>query len=218
MFNIPFTFLLLYYNFSIQSPLWLLSPIFSLFIFSFLTNTLKKNLALTWWEFFISESLTQHQVFDESPLPLPCSQKLYIETSLKNKIVNVIKLTPRVLTKFPKTQAQNIGENRKRKKMNRTLSQSIEVNVTSKTHVRSRSSCIAGINFDNALNCKFCNKNTAINKFQDCGHGELCNPCAEMYIKAKRKCYVCQEHITGFLQDTNKTFATENSKRKIDQV
>ena len=212
------TFLALFYNFTVNKPIWLFLPILYLSFFIILTKVLKKTLSATWSEFFNSENLIQPQIPDESPLPIPGSQKLFIETTFKEKISNVIKMAPKVLVNLAKPQIQQNGDKSNRMKICKTLSQSNDLNGITKIHVRSRSSCITGYNFDSILSsCKFCNKSNAVNKFQDCGHGELCNTCADMYVKAKRKCYVCQEPITGFLQD-NKTVGTENTKRRVEEV
>ena len=211
-------FLVLFYNFSVNQPLWLVLPILYLALFIVLTKVLKNTLTATWSEFFNSENLTQPQILDESPLPLPGSQKMFIEASFKEKVTNAIKMTPKALVKLVKPQTGQNGANPNRMKICKTLSQSQDLNGITKIHVRSRSSCITGYNFDSIVNsCKFCHRSSGVNKFQGCGHGELCDTCAEMYVRAKRKCYVCQEPITGVLQD-NKTIGTENSKRKAVEI
>jgi hypothetical protein len=209
-----FTFLLLFYFFETSQPGWLLAPILYFSGFFLLTQKLKKKLAVTWWEFFLSDHSTHPQLANDQPLPLPGSQKLYIEPNIVNKLSKVLISTPRVLAKLASPRIQTKGEKLKRRKMCRTLSQAIDCNTQANVHIRSRSSCIGTYNFDCIkIPCKFCSRNDGINKFLDCGHGELCNPCADLYLKAKRKCYVCQLPISGVSQDGNKAGLSEFSKR-----
>lgn len=219
LLGFSFSFLLLFNTLPHFNFLFLLIPIFYLLSFLILTQKLKKKLAIAWWELFLNDQLinpAHPNLAQDQPLPLPGSQKLLIETSLTNKLAQVIKSTPRVLVRLASPRVQSKDEKLKRRKMCRTLSQAIDTNTQAAAHIRSRSSCVGTYNFDSIkANCKFCSKAEGVNKFLTCGHGELCNPCADLYLKSKRKCYVCHEQITGVVQDYSKTGATENSKRQI---
>ena len=213
------TFLIIFQTLPNTASLHLLFPITYLLFLLILTQKLKKNLAVAWWELFLNDQFSQtlHPNLGlDQPLPLPGSQKVLLETNITNKLAQVIKSTPRVLVRLASPRVQSKDEKMKRKKMCRTLSQAIDSNSQAAAHIRSRSSCVGTYNFDSIkAHCKFCSKGDGVNKFLDCGHGELCNSCADLYLKSKRKCYVCQEQITGVVQDYNKAGATENSKRQI---
>lgn len=196
------TFIITYLHLTPETPKVLLVPIFYILFYILLTIRFKKDLTLAWWEFFVASNLSQNPFNTISqPLPLPGTQRQYIERSFKNKLANIIKKTPLNIVKLANPSIQTRTEKMQRKKVNRTLSQAIDESVQKSTHLRSQSSNLA---YDFSVlrpTCKFCKVNEGVNKFKECGHGELCSGCGEKYLKSKNQCYVCQEQITGIVNE-----------------
>lgn len=198
----PFTFVVSFFSLERGDENILILPVVFLLVYLVITIHYKNQLTLAWWEFFVASNLSQNPYSTIThPLPLPNPQKQFIEHSLKNKLTNVIKKTPLALVKLSNPSIQSRTLKMQRKKVNRTLSQAIDDSAKKSTHLRSQSSNNA---YDFSVIkplCKFCSTNEALNKFKECGHGELCNPCGESYLKTKSKCYVCHEDITGIVNE-----------------
>lgn len=184
-------------------------PIFYIFGFVFITSCMLKQLALWWWDFFLSEfsgPLPMPNI-SESPLPLPESQLVHIEGSFSEKLRKVIITTPKVLVKLSNPQYQSRDEKIGRKKHNRSASHLQEIHTikvkAKKPHSRSRSMAVGNTQvepFDLSglqLLCKFCFRSTANCKFEKCGHGGACMHCGDIILNSKSKCYACGGVIVG---------------------
>ena len=151
----------------------------------------------------ITDSFIQFSNSYESniPLPLPQSQSAHIKVSFSTRIQNAIMFTPRVLVKLTRRHSDpNQEKYREKKKRSRTMSQCIP-NQNFPYHSRSKSSAV--INYskqkvNKAENlCRICGHQTFDTEFENCGHGELCFKCADIFVQSKKKCYVCKEEIKG---------------------
>jgi len=197
-----FTVVVVYLHLTPQTPNVLLVPVCFILFYIQLTIRFKKDLTLAWWEFFVASNLSLNQ-FDaiSQPLPLPGTQKEYINRSFRNTLASIIKKTPLSIVKLANPSIQTRNEKMKRKKVNRTLSQAIDGSVHKSTHLRSQSSNLA---YDFSVlkpPCKFCKVNEGVNRFKECGHGELCSGCGEKYLKSKSQCYVCQEQVSEIVNE-----------------
>jgi hypothetical protein len=183
----------------------LIIPFVYLLGFVLLTVRLRKQLTLASWEFFLADNFSANPFNNhDQPLPIPGSQKLYIDRSLKNKLTKVIKQAPAVLIKLTKPNIQSRSDKLKRRSLSRrTLSQVMDFPNPKNSHVRSQSSNLAYDFSSIKPLCKFCTINDGVNRFIECGHGELCAGCAEQYLQSKTKCYVCQDSVSGVLNDYN---------------
>ena len=204
-FGTSSTFLVFFLYFSASRPRLLVLPFLHLLLFLLLTLKLRKELTLSCWEFFSADNFSNNQFNNfNQPLPIPGSQKLYIGSSLKTKLTKVIKQAPAALLKFAKPHIQTRSEKIKRRKLSRrTLSQVFEYPAVKNPHVRSQSSNLAYDFSSIKIDCKFCKLNEGVNRFKECGHGELCSGCAEQYLQSKRKCYVCFEDVSGVMNEYN---------------
>lgn len=209
----PLTFLVTFFYLIQGSGKILVLPVVFLLIYLVLTVRYKNQLTLAWWEFFVASNLSQNPYSTIThTLPLPNPQKQFIERSLKNKLTKVIKQTPLALVKLSNPSIQSRTLKMHRKKVNRTLSQAIDDSVKKSTHLRSQSSNnVYDFSIIKPL-CKFCNAKEALNKFKECGHGELCNLCGENYLKTKKNCYVCQEEISGIVNEYSKKDKAHNKR------
>jgi hypothetical protein len=214
------TSLLFFLSFSVSRPKLLILPSLHLLLFAVITLKLRKELTLSCWEFFTADNFSNNQFENfNQPLPIPGSQKLYIDRSLKNKLTKVIKQAPAALLKFAKPHIQTRSEKIKRRKLSRrTLSQVFEYPANTNPHVRSKSFNLAYDFSSIKIDCKFCKVNEGVNRFKECGHGELCAGCAEQYLQNKKKCYVCFEDVSEVMNEYNEKRNSHKKKFSFGDV
>jgi hypothetical protein len=161
----------------------------------------RKALAHWFWEFFITDTLAQIPENVDSPLPLPSSQRLHIASSFRNRLSQAIRATPKALLQFASPRLQTGPEKRTRIKVNRTLSQTTEINVKA-FHARSRSSAVHSLAVeieqkDAGNKCFICRRMEANTVLDECGCEGMCERCAEIVMNTKKVCPVCGKEIKG---------------------